>query len=172
MNLILFGFKGCGKTHFGKLVADRLHLPFLDIDHLIEQAYFKQFHLPFSCRQIALEKGNGYFRALEKESVHSLGNIKNYIIALGGGTVLDENNVTFLKQLGKLLYLKIDKETLKKRILSHELPSYLDPDDPEESFENMYHDRKEKYEAIGAKAIDLQNKSDEEVIEEIISYGK
>lgn len=170
----MFGFKGSGKTHFGKLVSARLHLPFLDTDDLIEEAYFKRFRAPLSCRQIGLEKGNTYFRELEKECIHSLGNIKNSIISLGGGSVLDPDNVTFLKEHGKLLYLKIDKETLKKRMFAHELPFFIDPNDPEESFENMYYDRKKKYEDIGAKTVDLQNKSEEDIIEEIARalYGK
>ncbi|HSX12527.1 MAG TPA: shikimate kinase [Rhabdochlamydiaceae bacterium] len=172
-NLILFGFKGCGKSHIGSLLAKRLHLPFVDLDHLIEQSYFKQFHAPLSCRQIVLEKGAVFFRQLEKECVRSLKQCTHYVIALGGGTVLDPENVAFLKPLGTLFYLQLDKETLKKRMFAHELPAYIDPDDPEESFENMYYDRKEKYETIGAKTIFVQNRKPEEIIEEIAkSYGK
>ena len=170
MNLILFGFKGCGKTYYGKRVAAKLHLPFIDTDDLIEQLYFKRYHSPLSCRQIALEKGGVFFRKLEKEVIHSL-SIEKAIIALGGGAVLDEDNVSYLKKLGKLVYLKIDKETLKKRMLSNELPSFLDPNDPEESFENMYHDRKKKYEDIGAAVIDLREKTEQAIIEALI-YGK
>ncbi len=173
MNLILFGFKGCGKSHYGKRVSERLHLPFLDLDRLLEELYFKRYHAPLSCKQIVLEKGSSFFRTLEKECVHSLEEIKKTVIALGGGTVLDADSLTFLKQLGKLIYLKLDKDTVKKRMFAHQLPAYLDPDDPEESFENMYYDRKEKYEAIGAKTVDLQNKQEEEILEEIMAvYGK
>jgi shikimate kinase len=171
-NLILFGFKGCGKTYFGKRVATFLCIPFIDTDQLIEEAYFSQFNIPLSCTQIGLEKGNTYFRQLEKECIHSLGNVKNSLLSLGGGSILDPENVLFLRKLGMLLYLKMDKEVLKKRI-AHELPFFIDPNDPEKSFENMYHDRKKKYEDIGAKTIDLQNKTDQQILEEISKiYGK
>lgn len=170
MTLVLFGFKGCGKTHYGKLIATQLHLPFIDTDHLIEQLY-----PPLSCRQIVLEKGASFFRQLEKKAIQSLKNIENAIIAVGGGAVLDPDNVSHLKHLGKLLYLKIDKETLKKRMLSAPLPSFIDPENPEESFENMYYDRKKKYEAIDARVIDLQGKMEQDIVEAIIkekNHGK
>lgn len=170
--MILFGFKGCGKTHFGKLVAKRLHIPFIDTDALIEQIYFKRFHTPLSCRQIALEKGDPFFRQLEKEIILSLKHGQN-IIAVGGGAVLNPENAAHLKLLGKMVYLKADKEMIKKRMLSGILPSFIDPEDPDESFENMYQDRKEKYAAIEAKTIDLQSKTEKDVVEELIKlYGK
>jgi shikimate kinase len=226
-NLILCGFKGCGKTYFGKRASALLQIPFIDTDQLIEEAYLRLFNTPLSCTQIGREKGNSYFRQLEKECIHSLGDIKNSLISLGGGSILDPDNVLFLKKRGMLLYLKMDKEVLKKRMLyqnglknrefdkevlqnsdlerviivrgqgasedrnfegqptqsktdssihygiAHELSFFIDPSDPEKSFENMYHERKKKYEDVSSKTIDLQDKTDEQVLKEIGSlYGK
>jgi len=39
MNLILFGFKKCGKTYYGKRIAKELGLPFLDTDQRLEEIY-------------------------------------------------------------------------------------------------------------------------------------
>lgn len=172
-NLILFGFKGCGKSHFGKLLSKRLKLPFIDTDTLIEKFYFDKFHTPLSCKQIAQEKGAAFFRLLEKEAVKELKNITHCIIAVGGGLVLDSDNLALIEPLGTLVYLEIDKAVLKERLFSGEFPSYLDPEEPEESFENMYHERKAKYEAIGAKTLSLHNKEQEEVLELLVKfYGK
>ncbi|MCI0382806.1 MAG: hypothetical protein L0207_07170 [Chlamydiae bacterium] len=167
MNIILFGFQYSGKTHFGRLLSQRLHLPFIDLDQKIEENYQKQFSLALSCRQIALEKGGVFFRKLEKETLFSLKKVRNSVISLGGGTVLDEENLRFILGFGKLIYLNANKEVIKKRILGGQLPAYLDPDDPEESFENLYYERKKIYEMIQAKRIDLHAKSESEILEEL-----
>jgi shikimate kinase len=162
MNIILFGFKRCGKTHFGKLLAKKLKRPFVDTDHLIEEAHGEK------CRQIALKIGDSAFRDLEKQAVASLEMQKESVISVGGGAILDPDNAKKLAKLGTLVYLQLDKETLKKRLLSGELPSYLDPKDPESSFEAMYQERKAIYEQIPALKIDIAGKNEQEIIDLII----
>jgi shikimate kinase len=61
--------------------------------------------------------------------------------------MLDAANAAFLQSKGPCIYLELDKSTLKKRLLSGTLPSYLDPQDPDASFEAMYKYRKPLYEA-------------------------
>lgn len=159
-NWILFGFKRCGKTYFGLRLAQKMNRPFLDIDSLIEQ----KNGLP--CREIALQFGDPYFRELESHTVRSL-QCHNTIIALGGGTILFQNNLNHLKKLGTFIYLKCPKETLKQRLLTPPLPSYLNPDHPEDSFEKIYSTRIKQYETIPAHHIDLQAKSDTQILEEL-----
>lgn len=162
MNIILFGFKRCGKTHFGKLLAKKLNRPFIDTDHLIEEAYGEK------CRQIALKIGDKAFRELEKQAVASLSTEQGAIISVGGGAILDPDNAKKLAELGTLIYLQIDKETLKKRLLSGDLPSYLDPEDRMSSFEAMYQERKAIYEHIPALRIDMAGKSEQDILNLII----
>ncbi len=89
MNLILFGFKGSGKTHFGKLLAQKMHRRFIDTDDWIDELYAKKTGQHTSNREIYIQLGPAAFRALEKEVVKSLTSIKDAIVALGGGAVLD-----------------------------------------------------------------------------------
>nr|NGX59578.1 Shikimate kinase 2 [Chlamydiota bacterium] len=152
MNWILFGFKGSGKTYYGS----RLGLPFVDTDQLIEEKE------ELSPREIVLKKGTSYFLNIEKQVIAAL-SLTGTIIAVGGSTVLDEDNLLLLQKLGKLLYLRCPKTVLKKRILTPPLPSFIDPKNPEESFEKMYCTRKPKYETIPSLWIDLENKSEKEV---------
>ena len=56
---------------------------------------------------------------------------------------------------------------LTARSISQELPSFLNPDDPEGSFEQYYNERKEKYEAISAISIDLETKTQDQVVLEL-----
>lgn len=170
MNLILFGFKSCGKTTLGKMIAQRLNRPFIDTDHLLEQLYLQQTGQSLTFREIFKAVGTDAFRILESNVLQQLKGQKNAIIAVGGGFVLDPINAAFLAKLGRLVYLKVSKETLKKRILGKaELPAFLDPSDPEGSFEQMYRERRKKYEEIHALSIDMENKTQAQVILELSS---
>ncbi len=167
MNLILFGFKSCGKTTFGKMLAVRMNRTFLDTDTMLEQLYLEHTSDEMPFRQIYKKIGEEKFRALESEVVSQLKNCQNSIIALGGGLILNPKNAALLAKLGQLVYLKVSKETLKRRILDNQLPSFLDSADPEKSFENYYNGRRSTYEAIPALSIDLETKTQDQVILEL-----
>lgn len=158
MSLILFGFKSCGKTTFGKKLAAKLALPFIDTDRLIEKLVGEKL----SCRELVKQKGSAFFREKEREAVKSLIGKEKAVIALGGGTVLDPENVRILAKIGVLVYLRVDREALKRRLLTPPLPTYLDPKDPEGSFSRMYEERKEVYEHIPAVWVDVNR--DEEIV--------
>ncbi|MBP9841049.1 MAG: hypothetical protein KBC64_01330 [Simkaniaceae bacterium] len=169
MNLILFGFKNCGKTYFGKLIAEELKLSYIDTDALIENLN----EMP--CSRLYKMVGAEPFRQMEREAIHSLQSVSHSVISLGGGAVLDEKNVSFLQKIGRLVYLKVDKEILKQRMLRQsELPAYIDPQARETSFEIMYTERLPIYEGIQATKLDLTGKSNEKVLKELkeIYYGK
>lgn len=159
MNLILFGFKRCGKTHFGKRLAEKLGYDFIDTDHLIEGLFDNKL----TSRQIAERIGLPEFRKLETQAIQTLMPKDKTIISVGGGAVLDPNNVNMLKKIGRLVYLELDEETLKKRTLEH-LPSYLDPSEPLASFEKMVQEREPIYEQIDAVKLNIAEKSEEEVL--------
>lgn len=168
-NLILFGHKSSGKTFFGGLLARELGIPFIDTDQLIEKFYQYEFQEECQCRQIFIKIGEGDFRKLEKKAIDSLKGTTHAIIALGGGAVLNLENCLKLKELGTLIYLEADKETLKHRILSQGIPSFLDPNDPENSFDRMYEARKLIYEKLSPFKVSLQGKSNGQILEELKS---
>ena len=164
MNIILYGYKSSGKTTIGKLLAEQLQWQFIDIDHIIEELYQKPAHKLY-------ESNSEEFRLLEKQAVFSLKDIDNAVIATGGGSVLDAENVNILKKLGKLIYLKVPKKIIKQRMLSGRLPAFLDINDPEGSFEKMYLAREKIYTSIADIIIEINNKTNDEIIREIL-HGK
>jgi len=113
-------------------------------------------------RDIVLQKGENYFREIEKEIVASL-SVTETVIAVGGRTVLELENLNALQKLGTLVYLKCPKELLKKRLLVPPLPTFL----KNTTFEKMYYERKPKYETIPATWIELDGKTNQEVLEEL-----
>lgn len=143
-NVILCGFKSCGKTTLAKKIAEKTGLHYIDTDELISK----------NNRKFYLEMGPEAFRDIEKKVIQALMGFQNCVIATGGGAVLDPENVILLKQLGRIFYLRVPKEELKRRLLQDTLPAFIDPNNPDESFEKMYQSRKDLYEQIADQIID------------------
>ncbi|MEK6546432.1 MAG: shikimate kinase, partial [Nitrospinota bacterium] len=68
MNIIIIGFKGCGKTLIGKILAKRLKREFHDIDLIIESIYLQETGENLRFREIYEKHRNEYFRNLEKKA--------------------------------------------------------------------------------------------------------
>jgi shikimate kinase / 3-dehydroquinate synthase len=77
--IVLIGFMGAGKTTVGHLLSERLGLPFVDSDLVIEQRSGR------SVRQIFAEDGEPAFRALEHRVIAGLLDGPELVLALGGG---------------------------------------------------------------------------------------
>lgn len=103
---------GSGKTHWGTLLAERLRLPFFDLDKVITD-YERQ-----SITEMFAEKGEEYFRYKEREVLEELaaGN-DNYIISCGGGTPCFFNNIKFMKKKGTVVWLNTRIDILVNRLL-------------------------------------------------------
>jgi shikimate kinase len=171
MNLILFGFKAAGKTHFGKLLSKELKRPFIDTDDLITQLYAKQFKNELPIRQIHQTLSDTGFRILEKAAIFKLKPNAQAIIALGGGAILDPENLDYLKKIGQLVYLKVGFDSLKKRILNYDLPAFIDAENPEESLRKIYEQRLPIYESIPAICIQVDHLSEEECLAKLRSIA-
>lgn len=154
MNLILFGFKGAGKTHFGKLLAHKMNRPFIDTDEIIQELYKAETTKTRTTREIYQEIGETAFRNLEKKTIPILQKIDHSIIALGGGFILYPENVEALQKIGTLVFLKASAEKLKKRLFKDELPAFLNKQSPKDAFYEMFHEREPIYESIKAHKID------------------
>ena len=108
-NLILTGFMGTGKTSLGKLLAEKLGRGFVDLDQKIEQ------DTGLSIPQIFELHGEKYFRELEKKAVEEVSKRRNLVIATGGGTVKDEDNIRMLKNSGMIICLTTEPEEIFRR---------------------------------------------------------
>lgn len=90
--IILLGYMGCGKSTIAKLLANKLNLPYLDLDEIIENRTNSSVNKLFS------EKGELYFRKLEHEIFSELmKNPDSFVLSLGGGTPCYANNHELLK---------------------------------------------------------------------------
>jgi shikimate kinase len=111
MSIVLIGARGCGKTATGRKLADRLWQPFIDVDELIVKKAGK------TIREIFEKDGEERFRQIETEVLREIIKTPEQVIALGGGTLMREENRRLLKEAGhKLIYLKCEPEELVRRI--------------------------------------------------------
>ena len=112
MKLFLIGFMGSGKTHWGNHLASRLSLPFYDLDKVISDNERK------SITEIFAENGEEYFRYREVEMLEKLVNDNDkFIISCGGGTPCFFNNILFMKNKGKVIWLNTEVNVLVQRLL-------------------------------------------------------
>ena len=113
--LALCGFMGCGKTTVGKALAERLRLPFLDLDDDIRQATRQSIAALFD------QLGEEGFRRLETRQLRqALESDTPGVLALGGGCPLSEQNAALLRQHTTLLLLDTPFELCYERILADE----------------------------------------------------
>ncbi len=108
-NVILTGFMGTGKTSLGKMLATKLGRPFVDIDKKIED----ETHL--SIPKIFERFGEEHFRELERAAVKELSERRGLVIATGGGTIKDAENLRLLKNSGVMICLTTEPEEIFNR---------------------------------------------------------
>lgn len=165
MNLILFGFQGVGKTHFGKRLAESLHRPLVDTDDILCELYAIEKGERLATRDIYLLMGENGFRTLETQALATLLPIENAVISVGGGAVLDPGNVQLLQKIGQLIYLEASFETLKKRALNKSKPAaFVEQKDPIASLHDTYLQRKIIYESLPARRIQVDCLDEAEVL--------
>ncbi len=107
--IVLVGFMGAGKSTIGRLLADKLGLPFTDTDPVIEQRAGR----PIS--QIFAVEGEPAFRTLEHEVIADLLDGPEAVLALGGGAVEHPGTQALLKA-ADVIYLEVSYDVAMARI--------------------------------------------------------
>lgn len=109
-NVFLVGFMGAGKTAVGRVLADRLDWPFVDLDERVEA--FAGSTIP----EIFASQGEESFRRLEAAALRSLEASARAVVATGGGVMNREENRTWMKQHGTTVWLDVPFALLVARL--------------------------------------------------------
>ncbi len=117
--IVLIGFKSSGKSSTGKALAERLHLPFLDTDTLLEDLHAERCGEHLSCREIYARYGSSAMREMEADALRQALAGKAAVIATGGGIVLHEANRKLLKAMGGCVFLDTPLPMLEQRLKAH-----------------------------------------------------
>ena len=108
-SVVLIGLMGAGKTSIGRILAERLGLPFVDADAEIERA------AGATIEEIFARDGEAVFRSGERRVIERLLAGPPAIIATGGGAFMDASTRATVRERGISVWLKADLETLVKR---------------------------------------------------------
>jgi 3-dehydroquinate synthase len=141
-NIILTGFMGTGKSVVGKKVAKRLSRNFLDTDAIIEQGAGKSVASIFS------EDGEQCFRGYEKEVCRELSETRGFIIATGGGMLLDPENRKLLSRSGVIVRLDASIPTILHRTQRNQQRPLLNCEDSEQRIRSLLAERSAAYASL------------------------
>lgn len=98
-----------GKSSFGKKLAHHFDFDFIDLDTLIEEKANK------SINEIFQDEGETHFRQLENDALRSLKEVDSFV-ATGGGTPCHSENMTWMKENGIVIFLKMPASTILGRL--------------------------------------------------------
>lgn len=112
MRIYLLGFMGCGKTHWGKLISEKLKIPFFDLDEQIVASEGK------SINDIFAELGEEFFRLKEKEVLYMITESHDsFVMACGGGTPCFFNNIDYMNKSGVTVWFHCSVDCLFERLV-------------------------------------------------------
>lgn len=110
-NVILIGTMASGKTTVGWRLAKMIGYGYIDLDQWIEKKAGKRISEIFDA------EGEQVFRMQEAEAVRDILNVKNHVISVGGGAVMDDDNWKKIKNLGFVVWLNTPPTEIARRLV-------------------------------------------------------
>ena len=135
--IYLTGFMGSGKSTVGPILANTIGYDFVDVDRTIEEAE------GISVGEVFRVRGEDFFRRREREVIAQLSHERKMVVALGGGALVDPANRETIRTTGILVYLRVPKELLMKRLQRREDRPLLTDAEGSRLSEGELHDRVE-----------------------------
>jgi len=164
--VILIGPMGSGKTTIGQLIAKRLDIAFRDTDQVVEEETGR------TVSDIFLEDGEDTFRLLEKGVLRNELLSDGTVLALGGGAPISMDAQSALRAIASpVVYLDISLATVAPRIgFNRDRPLLLH--NPRGQWQTLMEARRPIYESIADTVIDVNTKSETEIVDEILEVLK
>mgnify|MGYP005832630933 CR=1 FL=1 len=167
MNLVLVGYRASGKTTIGRRLSSYLKKVFIDTDEVIEATQ------KASIEEIVRRYGWEYFRAIEKKVISKVAKGDDLIVSVGGGAILDADNVRALQRNGYIIWLKADVNVLWKRMIEDPLSATRRPSLTSlgrlEEFKEVFRQREPLYERVSTIQIETTELNDQEVVDQILT---
>ena len=164
-HVVLIGLPGSGKTTVGKLVADALKAPFVDIDATVTRKEGRPIALIFA------EKGEGVFRELERVEMETALGGAPAIIAPGGGWAAQPGALSSVQQRGLVVYLKTRPDTAASRAAPQGNRPVLMGEDPALQMRLLLSEREPFY-VLADATVETDRKAPAKVVEEIVRLAR
>ncbi len=145
MITFFIGLPGSGKTTIGKKFAEKLDVPFIDLDDMIEKSE------KMKISEIFENKGEDYFRQVEHNKLRSLEYLDdNLVVSTGGGTPCFMDNINLMRKMGTIIYLNPPIEIIVNRLSGDQTRPLL-MGNVRETIDKLYSQRKTYYEQADFK---------------------
>lgn len=132
----LVGMPGSGKSTIGRQLAHRAGVPFIDLDHRLEQT------LGTSIRSFFEAEGEARFRDLEAQALaEAVQQPGGMVLSTGGGAVLRADNREILRAFGNVLYLRASPEEIFRRVKHDRTRPLLQGGNPLDKLRALYAQR-------------------------------
>lgn len=160
--IYLLGFMGSGKTTVGELLARELGWPFVDLDSVIEAGQ------GITIREIFERAGEPFFRQLERAALTEASKTTPSVIALGGGTFVQQENIAFIRESGgATIWLDCSLDELRERCSRIDnRPLFRD----EQSFAQLLEQRLPYY-RLAEFRVSTEGREPEDVVKQILHLG-
>ena len=164
MNIVLIGMRGSGKTTVGKILAKKMGRELIEMDRLITRK------VGLSIPEIVEKHGWEKFRDMEEEITGEVAGLGNIVNATGGGVVTRAKNIQELKRNGVLVWLMAGVDSMLRRIgTDTDRPPLVSGRTQRQDIEITLAERGSLYREAADLVVDTENKTPEEVAEEIMS---
>lgn len=164
--VLLIGMMGAGKTTTGRLLAQRLHWPYLDSDEEIERQTGK------TVPEIWKDQGEPAFRVEESRVLaQACSSDGPVVVSVAGGAVLDPANRDLIRRSGLVVWLRADVATLAGRVGSGAGRPLLE-EGAAAALDRLLKQRAPIYEKLADVTFDVDRLSPPQVVERIVEAVK
>ena len=161
--IVLMGFMGAGKTTIGRELARSLSCDFIDTDAQIEAEQGRKISDIFE------KEGEQTFRDMETELLkHLLERTDCFVLSIGGGMPVREENRELLRKIGMVVYLKTSKEEIIRRVSGDKSRPLLQGGSLEEKVTALMAAREDIYKETAHKEVVTDQKRIDQIMKEII----
>lgn len=111
--IFIIGYMASGKTTLGRALARRLGREFIDLDFYIEQRFRR------TISRIFADDGEAAFRRMETAMLREVGEMGDVVIACGGGTPCQGDNMDYMLHAGRVIFLDTSTDRIVERLTAN-----------------------------------------------------
>ena len=165
-HIFLIGFMGCGKSAVSAYLSEHYKKDVVEMDEEIVKR--EKMSIP----EIFEYKGEAYFRDMESQILQELETQNQKVVSCGGGAVLREKNVEFMKKNGMIVLLKAEPETILERVKNDNNRPLLKDNYSVKYIRELLEKRSSHYKKAADVIIKTDNKDISEICKEILEYRR